>query len=494
MPLASRYRRFSLEGQAEDEGSDEAHDLTPAMEPPLLDDHGSIAEANGDVLVGSSGALSSSASSSCAAVLGRMRGSAVDDASPAGEMQLHTGLMPGANSRFENSGSFNPGRLGLPMAAVHMDVNELGAYTKSHPNRYHRECARRLLLSMRLRRVYFFYCAVFFACSLVVCFMNLMHLVKLWAAGVSQPEEEPWLQWETELETAIGVAVCLETSTTLWLVGWRVFCRDYWCILDALVTMLIMANWCLLVLHWYVLAYEVMSIDLPVVALRFLLQPCRVLAALSMLRRVRQMQASTVDVELELPEAELGSSPLNTASRILTPELQQAISEHLPPWLRYRAWRLAYSPDEHGASMAAFYRSQQAAVAGCEPGAGANVVLVREASGAVFGGFVSEEWRPSLSAYSGSSDCFVFTAAANDSVASVYRGTRGNVLLWNNSEGISLGTALHVVDSFRRGSTAPCDVFGSPALLAATSCSSATAGGATDFVVRHFECWHFLPE
>eukprot|EP00448_Togula_jolla_P014350 CAMPEP_0170588434 /NCGR_PEP_ID=MMETSP0224-20130122/10827_1 /TAXON_ID=285029 /ORGANISM="Togula jolla, Strain CCCM 725" /LENGTH=268 /DNA_ID=CAMNT_0010912149 /DNA_START=197 /DNA_END=1000 /DNA_ORIENTATION=+ len=256
-----------------------------------------------------------------------------------------------------------------------------------------------------------------------------------------------------------------------------------------MVVSLTLVHWSLL-LAQRTLAAEVHQVDIPLLALRFVLQPCRLLAAASMVRRVRSMQRSTVDIAFDVlsgsEEAEVFTE--NTGS-ILSSEQQAEITKHLPAWCRYRAWQLVYSPDVHGTSMQTFYRKQSSS------SCGANIIVVRDSNGHTFGGFSSEKWRMSARGYYGTPECFVFSShcaeAEIDSEESPASTTRqplsfysaapqpGTVLLWGDAQTFSLDSALTLTDDFRSGLSAPCASFDSPALMP----------GGPEFVVRSFECW-----
>merc|ERR1712232_472049 len=180
-----------------------------------------------------------------------------------------------------------------------------------------------------------------------------------------------------------------------------------------------------------------------------------------MVRRVRQMQRGTLDIDFSMldivPEE---TTPQASGSRILTPQLQMEISAHLPTWCRYREWQLAYSPDVHGTSMQTFYRSQA--------DGNANVIVVCDSDGCVFGGFSSESWRISVQGYHGTGDCFVFTTlkvqggelptgGPERSLVHFFHATgKADVLLWGDDHMLSLGNAFFVQDNFRSGTTIPC--------------------------------------
>lgn len=368
--------------------------------------------------------------------------------------------------------------------------------------------ARHALLSIRLHRNYFAYLFVCFVLSAVVCTSTFGRLVRLKHEGraISSYERQPW---ETLLEVLIGLAVCTETLSTLWLTGRAAFLRDSWCIFDATVVVLTLLDWLFRVLRWALLEEEVLRVDLPLLAMRFVLQPCRVLAAVSMVRRVHQMQQGIVDVAFNVLEGTSCPELERPEVRIMTKELKAEICEHLPTWCRFRDWHLSYTPHVHGTSMQTFLRGQV--------GGGPNVIVLRDASGNVLGGFTPEAWRACAEGdYDyGTGDSFVFTSCpakaceegaepeheeegadllqrGHGRVGSFRlaspcqeitffqaKGEPCEVLQWADRASFSLSGAISIRDDFRLGSTAPCPAFGSPALV----------HGSPDFVIAEFECW-----
>eukprot|EP00421_Protoceratium_reticulatum_P053710 CAMPEP_0168497030 /NCGR_PEP_ID=MMETSP0228-20121227/72561_1 /TAXON_ID=133427 /ORGANISM="Protoceratium reticulatum, Strain CCCM 535 (=CCMP 1889)" /LENGTH=139 /DNA_ID=CAMNT_0008513905 /DNA_START=186 /DNA_END=602 /DNA_ORIENTATION=+ len=139
----------------------------------------------------------------------------------------------------------------------------------------------------------------------------------------------------------------------MWLAGLRAFFRDCWCVFDCTVVALTVMDWSLHFLRQALLAEEVLKT--PLFALRFVLQPCRVLAAVSMVRRVHQMQQGVVDVAFDILKPAEVTSPELGLSRILSGELQAVIAANLPAWCRFRKWQLVYAPHVHGTSMQTFF-------------------------------------------------------------------------------------------------------------------------------------------
>eukprot|EP00812_Abedinium_dasypus_P015661 NODE_930_length_1307_cov_180.139776.p1 GENE.NODE_930_length_1307_cov_180.139776~~NODE_930_length_1307_cov_180.139776.p1 ORF type:complete len:354 (-),score=106.21 NODE_930_length_1307_cov_180.139776:228-1289(-) len=340
-------------------------------------------------------------------------------------------------------------------------------------------------------------------------------------------------------EAFIGAALCAEALATMLWVGPRAYMHDSWRSFDALIALLTVVCSVFFLLRRTAVGDEeriVEDIDVPFLALRFALQPLRMVTTATMVvraHRLHQAVRPTLDEALPLmdPRRHVPSfSPL--LSRRVVEELQSL----LPTSLRFLEWELAYSPRVHGTSMRTFYRRQL----------GPNILIVRDSGGGIFGGFAPEAWRPAKGSY-GLGESFVFTVhgdavATHDNSAGgsvkaaratknatddaeveavveaganagaeadaepgneaeaplasslssppeepgldVFWGVaeRGRVLQWSDARMLGLGRALVVFEDFIRGTSQECETFGSVPL------SSCNAGA--DFLISHFECWH----
>lgn len=339
-----------------------------------------------------------------------------------------------------------------------------------------RDRVKHLLLSLRLQKAYIGYCLLCFFLSALACASSFGRAVRLkvWEGG--QLVTHSWEPWEAIAEALVGVIICAETTSTLWLMGRQEFLEDCWCLFDASVMALTLLSWSLLALRWAApLGEGVLQFDLPLLALRFVLQPCRVLATASFARRARRMQQSTVDIAFDVLK-NVESAPPTPQSRVLSTAFRIELASHIPAWCRYREWTLAYSPEEHGTSMQTFYRQQAKAGTGTP-----TVLAVRDIAGGVFGGFSTEPWKPCTKGFYGSGECFVFSAAPGEAARFYHVSGEhtGSVLLWGDSSSLSLAGALDLHSDFARGTSGPCPTFGSPPLSAE----------GVDFTVAAFECW-----
>ncbi|KAF9985950.1 oxidation resistance protein 1 [Mortierella antarctica] len=85
---------------------------------------------------------------------------------------------------------------------------------------------------------------------------------------------------------------------------------------------------------------------------------------------------------------------------VLDPEVAHQIRLELPRKLRNATkWNLVYSSDQHGISMTTLYHR-------CK-GKGPMVLAIKDTTDAVFGAFVTEEFKPNLTYY-GTGECFLW--------------------------------------------------------------------------------------
>ncbi|KAI9031277.1 TLD-domain-containing protein [Hyaloraphidium curvatum] len=99
--------------------------------------------------------------------------------------------------------------------------------------------------------------------------------------------------------------------------------------------------------------------------------------------------------------AKLLKRPLmeNGTTKLLAFEDMWLLDFHLPPEQRTRSWKLAFSTTNHGMSWTVFASNIESR--------GSTFVLFRDKNGYVFGGFASQEWKPTPKFY-GDSKCFIF--------------------------------------------------------------------------------------
>eukprot|EP00929_Paragymnodinium_shiwhaense_P107920 TRINITY_DN74267_c0_g1_i1.p1 TRINITY_DN74267_c0_g1~~TRINITY_DN74267_c0_g1_i1.p1 ORF type:complete len:521 (-),score=74.15 TRINITY_DN74267_c0_g1_i1:9-1571(-) len=230
--------------------------------------------------------------------------------------------------------------------------------------------------------------------------------------------------WEEAAEAFVGAALCTETVLSIRLMlkqrraaRMRQFACDFWRIADAVVALLTLLCGVFFICRRTVLAEEaVEDFDIPILWLRFAIQPLRMVFTASMVMRgatqLRRVAAREVEVK---PPSAWDPRAASAAERSALPfDVAAQLRELLPLHLRYSKWTLGYSPREHGTSMSTFYRRQ----------AGPNMIAVRDAAGNIFGCFASEAWRPQSGSY-GHAEAFVWVAKLPEPSPSNVDGSRG---------------------------------------------------------------------
>lgn len=347
-------------------------------------------------------------------------------------------------------------------------------------------------------------------------------VVAVWEDCAPRTEVRFWRRrlrpWEEAAEAFVGAALCTETFTSLKTMGCRIVLRSRWRFLDAVVASLTVVCGIFFVLRRVLQRAEdvVEEIDVPMLALRFALQPIRMISTASMVVRAHRKRRAARETPKPLPVLDPRLPCAELKQSALSPALAAQIRDMLPAHLRFSSWQLAYAPGVHGTSLNTFYRQQ----------AGPNVVVVQDAQGGLFGGFAAEPWRPHAGAYGGAGEAFVFAAREASEMSgmgvAVARDTllasgsnvpcsdsytaagevelvprltptvpmepqldvywavpkRDRIIQWSDSKMMGLGRAVVVWDNFLRGSSGACDAFGSSPL------------SSPEFVIRSFECWH----
>lgn len=371
--------------------------------------------------------------------------------------------------------------------------------------------------SARLATYYLVYCVV---CLLLTGILLVVAIVECFAP---RKEARFWRRelrpWEEATEAFVGAALCTETFAVFIALGPRIVLRDKWRFLDAAIAGLTLLCGLFFVFRRVLRGAQrvVEDMDVPILALRFALQPMRMVSTAAMVvraqRRRRKRKPAAVEQDIIDPRQFQGAAA--SLCSALTPRLASELRELLPCYLRYVDWHLGYAPKVHGTSLRTFYRRQ----------AGPNLLVVRDANGGLFGGFAPEAWRPTSAAY-GTGESFVFVvreqgaALADDGATAenanvnakaenvavsgnadmecaapltncssqeqqsieVFRATlqQGEVIQWSDSKMLGLGHAVVVCEDFLRGTSQRCEAFGCQSPLSA----------ADDFIIKEFECWH----
>lgn len=333
----------------------------------------------------------------------------------------------------------------------------------------------------------------FVYCLLCLVMTTTLLAVAAWEFFIPSEEASDWRRrlrpWEEAIEIIVGIALCIEISIVMYLLGWRQgLFLDRWRVLDAFVAGLTLFCGTFFLIRRLAggvgLGPFLDGVYLPMLGLRFALQPFRILSTASMVVRASRLrQATVIEMTPELPPKPVDPrKPCEGLTRsFLSTELVAQLRDFLPVHLRFDEWELAYSPGVHGTSLSTFYRQQS----------GPNIIAVQDVHGGIFGAFVLQPWRPTKGAY-GMPESFVFVARQpaekeqdDSSSAEPNLGIfwalqkAGQVVQWSNSKMFGVGHALTVHEDFLHGSTGDCNTFGSAPL--------SSAGG--DFVIRGFECW-----
>lgn len=338
-------------------------------------------------------------------------------------------------------------------------------------------------------------CCYLIYCSLCMVLTSSLLVATVWQDLAPRKEARFWRRklrpWEESGEAFVGAALCTETLVLMRVMGLHHFFKNGWRILDAFVATLTLLCGFFFLLRRTVRQVQdvVEDIDVPMLCIRFSLQPVRMLSTASMVVRAHRLHVAAQKAAEPKPYFEDPRSPTAANGSPLSPALASQIRELLPVYLRFQEWQLVYTPRVHGTSLQTFYRKQ----------AGPNVLVVQDAHGGLFGGFATESWRPQAGAY-GTAEAFVFAARNQELVDPSPPGnaadapspepslevfwavpSKGRVIQWSDSKMLGLGHAVVVWDNFLRGSSGNCEAFG---------CTSPLSPAGGEFVIRDFECWH----
>mmetsp|Transcript_16886 Transcript_16886/g.49387 ORF Transcript_16886/g.49387 Transcript_16886/m.49387 type:complete len:198 (+) Transcript_16886:166-759(+) len=144
---------------------------------------------------------------------------------------------------------------------------------------------RHAILSWRLWSSYLFYCV---CCFILTVFLLVWTLIKGMQNHWNLPDWKHH-QWEEILEVGVSTALVVETLNSVWVCGVVEFFRSCWHILDVVVAVLAMIS------VGYGLSHlrqpgNIYHASLPLLMLRFVLQPARVLVQAKYTHRIHQMQ------------------------------------------------------------------------------------------------------------------------------------------------------------------------------------------------------------
>lgn len=173
-----------------------------------------------------------------------------------------------------------------------MEPRSLGACRGGHLSQAER--ARHAILVLRLQRPYLLYC---FVCTVVTAFLLGWNFSK----GVQNNWNLPqWKHhyWEEVLEVGVGACMAAETFLTMRVLGVRTFFRSCWCVFDFVAMLLTVVSICYGLKHLGRRG-EICEADVPLLMLRFVLQPMRMFTALTSTCRTHKMQSQIDDLQVD---------------------------------------------------------------------------------------------------------------------------------------------------------------------------------------------------
>mmetsp|Transcript_72984 Transcript_72984/g.144636 ORF Transcript_72984/g.144636 Transcript_72984/m.144636 type:complete len:246 (+) Transcript_72984:57-794(+) len=156
------------------------------------------------------------------------------------------------------------------------------------------ERARHAILTWRLEKPYLFYC---FACFAVTAFLLGWNLVKGYQHHWNLPQWQHH-RWEEALEVTIGTLIVVETILTMRVLGLKTFLSNAWCIFDLAVALLTVISVCYGLEHLGRQG-EICEANVPLLMVRFVLQPARVVATASVACRVSRMQNRVDELQVD---------------------------------------------------------------------------------------------------------------------------------------------------------------------------------------------------
>lgn len=165
--------------------------------------------------------------------------------------------------------------------------------------------ARHAILSWRLRRPYLVYTFIF---STLTAYLLLWNLLKAAQNGWNIPQWKHH-RWEEWLEVTIGAGIVVETCLTLYVLGVRSFFSSWWCIFDFTVALLTVVSISYGLVHLGRKG-EVCEANMPLLLVRFVLQPVRVLTVCRSTCQTRNIQNQVDSMVVDFDSIPAGHSGL----------------------------------------------------------------------------------------------------------------------------------------------------------------------------------------
>lgn len=204
------------------------------------------------------------------------------------------------------------------------------------------ERLRQLLLMMRLQRPYLLYCLVCFFLSMTAFVSTLAGLALEHYKGDSSLQGSGWRPFEEALEgghwqrtcwVIVSLALCAEVVSALAVRGGSACCRDRWFLVDLSTVLLTALAWGLS--WWRQVRWstgdQAEEADLPLLALRFALQPCRIFAAASMACQVQSMQDGNLDIDFDMLKNTVSLTPTSVVLKLPGQGIEQCTSQYHSP-------------------------------------------------------------------------------------------------------------------------------------------------------------------
>ncbi|EDQ85701.1 uncharacterized protein MONBRDRAFT_38712 [Monosiga brevicollis MX1] len=163
-------------------------------------------------------------------------------------------------------------------------------------------------------------------------------------------------------------------------------------------------------------------------------------------------------------------------SKFLTPDMVEAVAQHLPSWQRLLDWKMIYSTYRDGISLGTLYKN-------ADQHPGASLLFVRDTAGHIFGAYTPDTWHPSENKFYGSGKAFVFKLKPT---IEMYKWTGANrYIMMGAHDNIVVGGgggtfAIWIDGDFNRGSSQTCTAFNNPPLAS-----------GEQFEVHDVEVWAF---
>ena len=194
-----------------------------------------------------------------------------------------------------------------------------------------------------------------------------------------------------------------------------------------------------------------------------------------------EVPAEENEITHSLPTLSVSDSPLfqgllrkkvqSIKSSILSEAMFVSLRNELSPVFQLRNWKLVYSPSEHGCVLRTLYRNA------CD--FGATVLVIRDHTHTVFGGFLSEPWRVTKRYY-GTGESFLFTFK-NGTFRAFHPTLMDEYYAISDLQAIIFGGGgLFVASDLVSGRSTYCDTYANEDLA-----------GEVDFKILDMEVWGF---